>query len=137
MAVIRHVALRCKDMERTRNFYEAAFEWEFLGYRPSGAGLDLSDGMCNITLIQQPSDCDRPILEDGDEYVHFGVIVEDVQECWKRLEGWGAQFCSEAIKQGQDLEKEVVPERSFKVLDPDGNVVDVTEDRTEWKGVTI
>ena len=67
MAVIRHVALRCKDMERTRNFYETAFEWEFLGYRPSGAGLDLSDGMCNITLIQQPSDCDRPILEDGDE----------------------------------------------------------------------
>ena len=37
----------------------------------------------------------------------------------------------------RDLEKESLPERSFKVLDPDGNVVDVTEDKTEWKGVTL
>jgi hypothetical protein len=27
--------------------------------------------------------------------------------------------------------------RSFKVLDPDGNVIDVTANKEEWRGVSV
>ena len=30
-----------------------------------------------------------------------------------------------------------VPKRSFKVLDPDGNVIDITANRAEWRGVSL
>ena len=32
---------------------------------------------------------------------------------------------------------DTVPERSFKVLDPDGNVIDITANRTEWNCVSL
>ena len=137
MSSLRHVAIRCSDMEKSRTFYETAFGWEFIGYRPSGRGLDLSDGVNNITLLQQPADCKRPILEEGDEYIHFGVIVDDLAACHQRLKDWGAEFSKDDIKKRDPIEADRVPERSFKVLDPDGNVVDITEHRDEWRGVTV
>ena len=30
-----------------------------------------------------------------------------------------------------------VPEYSFKILDPDGNVIDITSNREEWNGVSL
>ena len=137
MSRIRHIALRCRDMQATRRFYETAFGWEFLGLRPSGLGLDMTDGTSNVTLIQQPDDCNRPVVPEGDEYIHFGVIVDDLAGCWKRLKDLGAEFSTDAIKQGSESTGDQIPERSFKVLDPDGNVVDVTIDKNEWKGVNL
>ena len=32
---------------------------------------------------------------------------------------------------------ERVPDRSFKVFDPDGNVIDVTANRDEWRGTKL
>ncbi len=54
MALLRHLALRCRDMEKSLRFYEQAIDWNLLGYRPSGTALDMTDGTSNITLIQQP-----------------------------------------------------------------------------------
>jgi len=31
---------------------------------------------------------------------------------------------------------DTVPEHSFKILDPDGNVIDITANRNEWNCVT-
>lgn len=135
MSVIRHLALRCRDMEVSRRFYETAFGWEFLGYRPSGGGLDFSDGLLNITMIQQPADCNRPTLAEGNEYIHFGVIVEDLQGCWGRLQSLGAELAGDAVKDDQRTTDGDLPTRSFKVLDPDGNVIDVTCATDEWRGV--
>ena len=50
MAFLRHIALRTKDMEASRRFYET-IGFEFVGYRGRG-GLDLSDGTLNMTIIQ-------------------------------------------------------------------------------------
>ena len=50
MAYLRHLALRCRDMENSRRFYEVVIGWSFVGYRPSRQGLDLTDGVNNITL---------------------------------------------------------------------------------------
>ena len=137
MASIRHLAIRCHDMEKSRDFYESAFGWKFIGYRPSGQGLDLTDGEINITLIQQPDDCERPTLEEGNEYIHFGVIVNNLEASWHRFKEWGAEFSKDNIKQRNEIDEHKTPERSFKVLDPDGNVIDITATQNEWRGVRV
>ena len=137
MALLRHLALRCRDMEKSRAFYEQAIGWKFLGNRPSGTACDLTDGTCNITLIQQPADCERTVLEEGNEFIHFGVIVTDLEACRRRLEQLHAVFSTDSIKQPGNSASPPLPETSLKVLDPDGNVVDVTVNREEWRGVSL
>jgi hypothetical protein len=124
-------------MEKSRNFYETAFDWKFIGYRPSGLGLDLSDGVNNITLLQQPADMQRPRLEEGNEYIHFGVIVDDLEECWQRCREWGTEISKGDVKHRTEIEQDERPERSFKVLDPDGNIIDVTANKEEWRGIAV
>jgi catechol 2,3-dioxygenase-like lactoylglutathione lyase family enzyme len=137
MALLRHLALRCRDMERSRRFYEQVIGWKFIGYRPGGEGLDLSDGVNNITLIQQPPQRQRPMFEEGNEYIHFGVIVDDLQGIWNRLHDWGATFSKENVKDRNPIDPSELPPVSFKVLDPDGNVVDITCNQAEWRGVAL
>ena len=137
MAHLRHLAIRCRDMERSRDFYETAIGWKFVDYRPSRQGLDLTDGVNNITLLQHPADLSRPVLEEGNEYIHFGVIVDDLEACWARCRQWGAPISKGDVKERTAADPSRPPARSFKVLDPDGNVIDVTADREEWRGVTV
>jgi len=137
MTLLRHLAIRCRDMERARSFYGTVFGWEFIGYRPSGLGLDFTDGVNNITLLQQPDDMQRPTIEEGNEYIHFGVIVDDLEACWKRCREWGAEISKGDVKDRTAIDQETAPERSFKVLDPDGNVIDVTANKEEWRGVAV
>ncbi len=137
MALLRHLALRCQDMDRSRKFYEDVIGWKSVGFRPSG-NVDLGDGVNNITLIQQPEDMVRPNHpEEGNEYIHFGVIVEDLQAVWERAESWGAELSKDDVKGRNPIDKQHPPQESFKVLDPDGNVVDVTCNKEEWKGVSV
>jgi catechol 2,3-dioxygenase-like lactoylglutathione lyase family enzyme len=135
--ILRHLALRCSDMERSRRFYEQVIGWRFVGYRPSGQGLDLSDGVNNITLIQQPTQWQASLAEEGSESIHFGVIVDDLDGVWQRLHQWGATFSKENVKERNPIDPAELPPVSFKVLDPDGNVVDITCNQQEWRGVTL
>ena len=136
MTLLRHLAIRCRDMERARDFYGTVFGWEFVGYRPSRQGLDFSDGTNNITLLQQPADMQRPYIEEGNEYIHFGVIVDDLEACWNRCRSWGAEISKGDVKDRTAIDQQTPPSRSFKVLDPDGNVIDVTANKEEWRGVS-
>ena len=124
-------------MEKSRDFFANAFGWELLKLRTSGQALDMTDGEINITLIQQPENCQRPTLEEGNEYIHFGVIVEDVDACRQRLDTWGAEFLTESIKHTGEAAPNPQAQQSFKVLAPDGNVIDVTGNKTEWLGVRM
>ena len=137
MAHLRHLALRCRDMERSRDFYEQAIGWKFVDYRPSRQGIDLTDGVNNITLLQHPAEMSRPVLEEGNEYIHFGVIVDDLEACWRRCRAFGAEISKGDVKDRTAADPNHPPTRSFKVLDPDGNVIDVTANRQEWRGVTV
>ena len=101
-------------------------------------GLDLTDGVNNITLLQQPAGSVRPALEEGNEYIHFGIIVDDLAACWRRCRDWGAEISKGDVKDRTEVEDSAtVPERSFKVLDPDGNVIDISANRAEWRGVSL
>jgi catechol 2,3-dioxygenase-like lactoylglutathione lyase family enzyme len=136
MALLRHIALRCADMERSRKFYEM-LGFRFVDYRPSRQGLDLTDGTINMTLLQQPDADQRPTFEEGTEYIHFGIIVDDLDAVWQKLHEWGAVLLKEDVKQRNPIDPAVRPPTSFKVADPDGNVVDVTCNKEEWRGVKL
>lgn len=136
MGQLRHLALRCSDLDRSRTFYQTVFGWEFLGYRGSGRALDLTDGVLNVTLIDH-SPIDRRQYEEGDEFIHFGVVVDDLDAVWRRLHELGVSFSKESVKERNPIDPTQPPPVSFKVLDPDGNVVDITANRNEWVGVRL
>ncbi|RKU23369.1 hypothetical protein C6499_18610 [Candidatus Poribacteria bacterium] len=134
MAFLRHIALRTKDMEASRKFYET-IGFEFVGYRGRG-GLDLSDGTLNMTIIQYNGDA-RTAFEEGTEFIHFGIIVEDLASIYNTLRDGGFELLMDNVKKGDEISANKAPERSFKVADPDGNVVDITCATDEWRGVKI
>lgn len=137
MAHLRHLAIRCTDMEKSRRFYESVIGLAFVDYRPSRQGLDLTDGVNNITLLSHPAHSIRPVLEEGNEFIHFGVIVDDLDACWRKCLAWGATISKGDVKDRTSPNASQPPQRSFKVLDPDGNVIDITANPHEWRGVTL
>ena len=136
MALLRHLALRCRDVEVSRRFYEQAIGFRFIGDRSStGTGsIDLTDGTLNITLL--PYAGQRADFEEGDEYIHFGIYVDDLQAAWLRLKGSGAPGVK-TVKGRNEIDQDAPPELAFKVTDPDGNVIDVTGDPGEWRGIEV
>ncbi len=134
MAFLRHIALRTKDMEASRRFYET-IGFEFVGYRGRG-GLDLSDGTLNMTILQYNGD-ERAAFEEGTEFIHFGIIVEDLASIYNTLRDGGFELLMDNVKKGDEISADKAPERSFKVADPDGNVVDITCATDEWRGVKV
>ena len=134
MAFLRHIALRTKDMEASRRFYET-IGFEFVGYRGRG-GLDLSDGTLNMTILQYNGE-ERAAFEEGTEFIHFGIIVEDLASIYDTLRDGGFELLMDNVKRGDEISADKSPERSFKVADPDGNVVDITCATDEWRGVKI
>jgi catechol 2,3-dioxygenase-like lactoylglutathione lyase family enzyme len=128
----RHLALRARDPEATRRFYVEGLGLRFVGFRPSGSGsYDLSDGTINLTVIPYTGP-DRPVFEEVTEYVHFGFMVDDAAAAYHRLAALGAPMLRLDVKERLDPAVPA-PDGSFKVADPDGNVVDVTGNPNEWR----
>jgi len=121
-------------MEASRRFYET-IGFAFVGYRGRG-GLDLSDGTLNMTILQY-NGAERPPFEEGTEFIHFGIIVEDLASIYNTLKESGFELIMDNVKKGDTIDDNKPPERSFKVADPDGNVVDITCAQDEWRGVTV
>ena len=134
MALLRHIAIRAMDMEASRLFYEV-IGLKYIDHRPSGKGIDLTDGTLNMTIIQYDGE-ERQPLEEGTEFVHFGLIVDDLERLFKTLQAKGEPLLRDDVKVRDDIDKENPPTRSFKVADPDGNVIDITCARDEWRGAT-
>jgi catechol 2,3-dioxygenase-like lactoylglutathione lyase family enzyme len=127
----RHIALRTRDIQRSREFYEDGLGLRFIGYRPSGVAMDLSDGSVNLTLIHYDG-AERTALEEGTEFVHLGLLVEDVAATYRQLLALGATIARDDVKERHPHDMSNVPVGSFKVLDPDGNVLDISERPDEW-----
>jgi len=105
----------------------------FVDYRPAGNALDLTEGTLNMTLIQYDGE-DRPEMDEESEFIHLGFIVDDAQVTFQRLQQAGAIFLRDNVKTRDPIRPGEVPPGSFKVADPDGNVVDITDNRQEWRG---
>lgn len=131
MIGVRHLAIRAHDLAASRRFYEAGLGFAFVGYRPSGVAMDLSDGTVNLTLLPYDGPARSP-LPEGSEFVHLGVLVGDLAATYRRLVDLGAEVARDDVKERR-LPSGVPPSGSFKVLDPDGNVLDISERPDEWR----
>ena len=85
MAKIRHIAIRCEDVEATARFFQQVFDLELVQRRDHGP-IDLSDGDVNITLL--PTTMRGQNRPAGFE--HIGFSVEDADTTRERLMGAGA-----------------------------------------------
>ena len=132
MTLLRHLALRCRDMEPSAGQFYEMLGLRFVDYRPKRDALDLTDGTLNVTLIQHEGP-ERAPLEEGHEFVHFGLLVEDARATLLQLKSAGATFLRENVKERLEMD-EMIPSGSFKVQDPDGNVIDISGNRDEWRG---
>jgi catechol 2,3-dioxygenase-like lactoylglutathione lyase family enzyme len=132
MIAFRHLALRAQDIQRSRQFYTTGLGMTFVGFRPDGKTMDLANGAVNLTLIPYDGP-PRRALEEGAEFIHFGFVVGNLAEVYQRLLALGAPVVRDDVKERRLHEDGGVPLGSFKALDPDGNVVDVSERPDEWR----
>jgi len=131
MISVRHLAIRTSNLPASRRFYEEGLGLRYLGTRPSSVALDLSDGVVNLTLLPYDGP-GRSVLEEGSEFVHLGFLVEDLSACFRRLVQLGAHIVRDDVKERR-LPSGSAPQGSFKVLDPDGIVLDISERSDEWR----
>ena len=130
---LAHVAIRAVNAEATRRFYEDGLGLRFLGYRRPGArSFDLSDGALNVTVIPYEGPPREP-HEEGAEHIHIGFQVPDAVATYERLRTIDAAFLRSDVKVRDESVGPPLPGGSFKVADPDGNVVDVTGNPAEWR----
>src|SRR5437899_1966845 len=126
MPKLRHIAIAAEDPEKMAEFYKEAFDFKEVG-RPNGAladGVFLSDGTLNMAILKFKTDQ----LGKGLDYRgihHFGVLVEDVDQSAKRLEGLGG-------KHYMDQDGERVGGFEVKFYGPEGVLFDVAEH--PWTG---
>ena len=131
--LFRHIAIRTHNLEKARQFYEHGLGLRFVDYRPgTREAMDLSDGTVNLTLIQYNGPA-RTAFEEGTEFIHLGFLVDDLAKSYQRLVDIGAAVVREDVKERNLLNANTIPQGSFKVLDIDGNVIDVTERTDEWR----
>jgi catechol 2,3-dioxygenase-like lactoylglutathione lyase family enzyme len=129
---LRHLALRVRDLPRSRRFYEEGLGLTFLGYRPSGESVDLSDGEVNLTLLPYAGP-QRHALVEGAEFIHLGLLVDDANASYERLSKLDAVVVRDDVKERLPHDPASRPIGSFKVLDPDGNVLDISDRPNEWR----
>lgn len=132
MLGLRHVALRCADLGAARRFYVEGLGLTYLGNRPSSEAMDLSDGLTNLTLLPYDGPS-RAALEEGNEFIHLGFLVPDAPAVYRRLVDLGAAIARDDVKRRDPHDPTGVPSGSFKVLDPDGNVLDISGSPAEWR----
>jgi catechol 2,3-dioxygenase-like lactoylglutathione lyase family enzyme len=129
---IRHLAIRSRDVDRAVRFYRDGLGFAEVG--PRGNGMDLSDETLNLTILPFV-DTPGPAPEEGREQIHFGIVVDDGPGLYVRLRELGVLSVRHDIKERGEVVEGTVPSGSYKVLDPDGNVIDVTANHEEWRGV--
>jgi catechol 2,3-dioxygenase-like lactoylglutathione lyase family enzyme len=129
---IRHLAIRCRDVDKSVRFYRDGLGFKEVG--PRGNGMDLTDETLNLTILPFVGP-PAAAPEEGYEQIHFGIVVEDSKALYRRLDELGVFSVRHDIKLRGEVAAGVVPEGSYKLLDPDGNVIDVTANREEWRGV--
>jgi len=94
--------------------------------------MDLSDGQVNLTMIPYEGPA-RTALKEGTEFIHLGFWVDDLEATYQRLVALEATVAREDVKERREFAGDAPPVGSFKVLDPDGNVLDISGRADEWR----
>jgi catechol 2,3-dioxygenase-like lactoylglutathione lyase family enzyme len=91
MAKLRHVAIKCEDLDWAVQFYTEVFELVESGRHSDDTVevVDLSDGTINIALYKVISSS-HPDIDDPIGLAHIGFVVSDMEGAIATAEKLGA-----------------------------------------------
>lgn len=128
-----HVGVRATNLSETLRFWRDALALAVV--QESDVHCDLTDGWSNFRIFQHNGP-DRPAHVSGMlDYLHIGVLVDDLATAAERLQGLGFEIIWDVVDGGKPYDPSNPPTESFKVADPDGIVVDVSANPDQWPGV--
>ncbi len=133
MAQLVHVGIRASDLEKSVTFWR-----DVLGLQVASTMedcYDLTDGWHNFRLFQHRGPARPPHLSGMLDYLHIGVRVDNLQEAVARCQEAGVEIIWDGVDQGQPYDPASPPSESFKVVDPDDIVIDITASDDQWPGV--
>ncbi|MET0502297.1 MAG: VOC family protein [Candidatus Binatia bacterium] len=122
---IRHIAIHVKDLERLADFYESVFALKEVGKTltkdTDSTVIYLSDGVFNLALIKN-----APGSRFGIQL--FGMQVQSIDQIQENLKT-SPPFLYEGEPPVEIIRRpKPGPFQSYYLRDPDGNVVDLSEE---------
>jgi len=121
-----HLALRVKDVSRSRAFYEGLFGMRVV-WAPDPDTLYLSSGRDNLALHQiPPSELSQYHASQGQLLDHLGIVVdspETVERLFQRVEQDGIPIVRRPRRHRDGS-------YSCYIADPDGNTVQILYEPT-------
>jgi catechol 2,3-dioxygenase-like lactoylglutathione lyase family enzyme len=130
-----HVGVRATKLAETLRFWR-----DGLGLRAvqeNDVHCDLTDGLHNFRVFQHAGPERPPHVSGMLDYLHIGVLVDDLSETAIRLRDLGFEIIWDGVDGGKPYDPANPPTESFKAADPDGIVVDVSANPDQWPGVTV
>ena len=117
MARIRHIAILTEDVDKLVKFYTEGFGLKIV--HGVGTATYLTDGHINLAIIPvgPEREIEGPQLQTGIN--HFGFEVEDVTAV--------REACKELSAATDVRKRPPNREAEYRVLDPDGNPVDLSQ----------
>jgi catechol 2,3-dioxygenase-like lactoylglutathione lyase family enzyme len=132
-ATLIHVGVRATDLERSIRFWRDALGLQVV--ETVEGRFDLTDGFHNYRVFQHRGPPRPPHVSGMLDYLHVGVVVEDLTAAARRCLDLGFEILCEGVDGERPYDPQDPPTDAFKVMDPDGIVVDVAARRTQWPGV--
>ena len=133
-SMLVHVGVRATDLEKSIRFWRDGLGIPVFSERENC--YDLSDGYHNFRVFQHNGP-PRPDHVSMLDYLHIGIRVADLRQAATRLLEMGYQIFSDGLNGKTPLNVDNLEEGAFKVEDPDGITVDVTERDEQWPGAQL
>jgi catechol 2,3-dioxygenase-like lactoylglutathione lyase family enzyme len=112
---LRHVALRVRDIGRSKDFYRECFGMEIV-WEPDPENVYLSSGSDNLALHAGARD---GAPADSQQLDHLGFVVENAE----RVQALETEFRRRGVKIIQPFKVHRDGSASFYLADPDGIVI--------------
>lgn len=139
--ILVHVGVRASDLVASVAFWRDALGLRVAGTLPPDSDsphcYDLTDGLHNFRVFQHSGPPRPPHVSGMLDYLHIGVVVEDLSSAATRLSELGHRIFWDGVSGGKEYDPSTPPSESFKVEDPDGITVDVTASPQQWPGVGL
>lgn len=120
---LRHVALKVRDIRRSKGFYREYFGMEVV-WEPDPQNVYLSSGCDNLALHELPQGTDPSAA--GQSLDHLGFVVESVE----RVSELEEEFRTGGVKIVQPFKIHRDGSASFYCADPDGVVIQMLYEPT-------
>lgn len=128
MALVKHIAIRTHDVEKTAAFYKEAFGLEQVGVGQSG--IYLTDGRLNIAILSFRGVVEGETMKLGVD--HIGFEVDDVDAAVGRIRALGGKSLNDRHQVERKDPSEPQSYFEVKCVGPDDQVIDVSN--AGWVG---